>query len=145
MVNFENGKSPYLSKQNLMKMQQDANDYADEKHKINESTMLFDEGNIIKVTPTTGQNVTNWGGSYYYKVGTKVHVHLGINLNTNVRSEIFNLPEGFRPKGTICTFGGGADGNVPDTSLIEVIETGKIYAKSNTKFVCADIEYDAFN
>ena len=114
-------------------------------NKINEATMLLSSSNVISITPSGATNHTGFGGSYYYKTGTRVHVHLGIKMNTTTRSEIFNMPAGFRPKGTICVLGGGADGNVPDISSVEILEDGRIFAKSNTHFVCINTEYDAFN
>lgn len=145
MVNFENGKSPYLSKENLMKMQNDANEYADKDHKINDKTMLFDESNVIAITPLVGVNQESFGNSYYYKVGNKVHVHLGINIKTDARSEVFDMPIGFRPKSLVCMLGGGASGEIPDVSCAEVYANGKVYVKSTSRYACIDIEYEAFN
>lgn len=145
MVNFENGKAPYLSKQNLMKMQQDANSYADKDHKLNDSTKLFNENNIVAITLLVGTNQESFGGSYYYKQNTKVHLHLGINLNTDVRSKVFNMPTGFRPRKIICALGGGANGEIPDVSYAEVKDNGEVWVKSTSKYACIDIEYDAFN
>lgn len=114
-------------------------------NKINDATMLLLSSNVISITPSGATNHTGFGGSYYYKIGARVHVHLGIKMNTTTRSEIFNMPAGFRPKGTICVLGGGADGNVPDISSVEILEDGRIFAKSSTQFVCINTEYDAFN
>lgn len=146
-----NGETP-LSAENLNKMQSDLKADAestiqeeiDKKHKMNDNSLLFKESDIITITPLVGTNHENFGGSYYYKIGTKVHVHLGINLNTDVRSVVFNMPAGYRPQKNVCALGGGADGHVPDMSLTEITESGQVWAKSATKFICVDIEYDAF-
>lgn len=99
------GNTP-VSAENLNKIQSDLKSDAeskiaeeiDKKHKMNDNGLLFKGSDIIAITPSLGTNHSSWGGSYYYKIGTKVHIHLGINLNTNVRSEIFNMPRGYRPK-----------------------------------------------
>ncbi len=111
----------------------------------NNATLKLEDKDIIAIEPLVGQNHPNLGNSYYYKIGTRVHIHLGINLKTATRSKVYNIPEGFRPKGAVSAWGGGADGMVPDKSFAELYDSGDIWVKSDTKFTILDMEYDAFN
>lgn len=110
----------------------------------NNATLKLTEEDIIEFTPLIGENHPNLGKSYYYKIGTRVHLHLGINLKTATRSKVYTMPVGFRPKGAVSAWGGGADGVVPDESFAELYQSGEIWVKSATKFTILDIEYDAF-
>lgn len=98
----------------------------------------------IPFTPLVGKNHASWGGCYYYKVKTKVTVHIGLNMQTTGRKKIFNIPEGYRPNGTTTTWGAGADGNVPDKSYIEIWPDGDIWVTTDNKFALIILEYDTF-
>lgn len=94
-------------------------------------------------------HVENWGSCYYYKIGSKVTVHIGVRMPTINRTKIFTLPEGFRPPGTIPIWGGGADGAKPDQSFCEIFGNtlgadGEIYVKCPSKSGLFLIEYDVF-
>lgn len=94
-------------------------------------------------------HVDGWGGCYYYKIGTKVTVHIGARLTSVARTKIFTLPEGFRPPGTIPIWGGGADGAKPDQSFCEIFGNtlgadGEIYVKCPSKLGLFLVEYDVF-
>ena len=43
---------------------------------------------IHQVTPTVGSNYEHYGNTYYYKVGSRVHVHVGISINEQSRKVI---------------------------------------------------------
>lgn len=101
--------------------------------------------NLIEIFPIIGKNNANMGNSYYYKVGTRVHIHLGINTAVTTRNHIYTLPEGFRPRNNMCVCGGGSDGVKLEESYIKFYNDGKIYANTPSKFILADIEYDVFN
>lgn len=153
-INFKNGEAPYLSKQNLNEIQtrmnkalNDTEKEVDEKitTKINDASLGLNEKKIIEIIPLIGKNHAGLGNSYYYKIGTRVHIHLGINTAVATRNHIYTLPEGFRPRNNMCVWGGGSDGVKLEESYIEFYTDGKIYANTPSKFILADIEYDVFN
>lgn len=118
--------------------------------KINDP-LLKRKTNIRKFFELEGgaTHVDGWGGCYYYKIGTKVTVHIGVRLTSVVRTKIFTLPEGFRPPGTMPIWGGGADGAKPDQSFCEIFGNtlgadGEIYVKCPSKLGLFLVEYDVF-
>lgn len=113
-------------------------------NKINDETLKLPENIKIVFNPENGQSVANWQGCYYYKKGSKVTLHIGINLGTTQRLRIFTMPAGFRPGGTIPVWGGGADGGVPDQSFAEIFANGEVYVKAPSKYILAVVEYDVF-
>lgn len=118
--------------------------YDYDKEKINNADLQMREETKIYFNPEVGKSHMNWGGCYYYKIGTTVFLHIGVNLGTNIRSKIITMPEGFKPKSTIPGWGGGADGRVPDESFVEVFDTGEVWVKSSTKFALILVQYDIF-
>lgn len=58
--------------------------------------------NIIK--PNTGSNYTAYGNSYYFKIGSRDHIHIGINgLKANQNNTITTLPENYRPNSPVAS------------------------------------------
>lgn len=111
---------------------------------INDASLKLSNDSKIIFIPEKGQAVDGWGGCYYYKIGTKVCVHIAVDLGTNIRNRVFILPEGFRPPGTIPIWGGGADGTVPDNSFAEIFPTGEIWVTAPTEFALIVVSYDVF-
>lgn len=98
---------------------------------------------IISFTPLAGQNYPNWGGCYYYKSGSRVHVHLGIQgLPANTVATVFTLPEALRPKNRILSI--GSSGSFPGISRTEISLDGGINVTSQDSYVAADIDYDTY-
>mgnify|MGYP001040035959 FL=1 len=94
--------------------------------------------------PLVGKSHSRWGGCYYYKVGTRVTLHIGVNLGTTVRSKLHIMEEGFRPIGAISGWGGGADANNLDKSFIELYPDGEIWIAAPSKFALITVEFDVF-
>lgn len=98
---------------------------------------------IVSITPLAGQNYPNWGGCYYYKSGSRVHVHLGIQgLQANQVATVFVLPEAVHPKTRI--FSVGPSGSFPGVSRTEIALDGGVNVTSNDSYAAADIEYDTY-
>jgi hypothetical protein len=55
----------------------------------------LDTNIIIPITPNTVgiSNHEGYGNSYYYKIGTRVHVHLGLKVEPKNLVDIIILPE----------------------------------------------------
>lgn len=98
---------------------------------------------IVSFTPLAGQNYPNWGGCYYYKSGSRVHVHLGIQaLPANKVATVFTLPEALRPKTRILSI--GSSGSFPGVARTEISLDGGINVTSQDSYVAADIDYDTY-
>ena len=60
----------------------------------------------ITFTPSSGTSYSSYGGCYYYKVGKRVHVHLGISgLTANTLTTAYTMPAGYRPATTHSSAG----------------------------------------
>ena len=98
---------------------------------------------IVNFTPLAGQNYPNWGGCYYYKSGSRVHVHLGIQgLPANQVATVFVLPEAVHPKTRI--FSVGSSGSFPGVARTEIALDGGINVTSQDTYAAADMEYDTY-
>lgn len=98
---------------------------------------------IVSFTSLVGQNYPNWGGCYYYKSGSRVHVHLGIQgLPANTVATVFILPDIVHPKTRILSI--GSSGSFPGISRTEISLDGGINVTSQDSYVAADIDYDTY-
>lgn len=98
---------------------------------------------IVNFTPLAGQNYPNWGGCYYYKSGSRVHVHLGIQgLPANTVATVFILPDIVHPKTRILSI--GSSGSFPGVARVEISLDGGINVTSQDSYVAADIDYDTY-
>ena len=140
-----NGELTYDSDKDTELQSLWATQKAENNISINDSSLLVDKTNIIPIIPLVGSNFGNYGNSYYYKIGSKVHVHLGLSsLTAKTNNNIFTLPEGYRPKDAIA--GTGVGGALSEITSYQVWNTGAItvYPQS-TGYVLTDFEFDAFN
>lgn len=109
---------------------------------INETAANLKTSIIHYVTPTVGSNYELYGNTYYYKVGSRVHVHVGISINAQTYTTIFTLPVGFRPK-TMLGFvapGSGLD----NFAGLQINPDGTITTIAKNGYVLADMEFDTF-
>ena len=98
---------------------------------------------IVSFTSLVGQNYPNWGGCYYYKSGSRVHVHLGIQgLPANTVATVFILPDIVHPKTRILSI--GSSGSFPGVARVEISLDGGINVTSQDSYVAADIDYDTY-
>ena len=98
---------------------------------------------IVSFTSLVGQNYPNWGGCYYYKSGSRVHVHLGIQgLPANTVATVFILPDIVHPKTRILSI--GSSGSFPGVARAEISLDGGINVTSQDSYVAADIDYDTY-
>lgn len=109
---------------------------------VDETAVNLKTSVIHNVTPINGSNYEFYGNTYYYKVGSRVHVHIGMSLSTTERTTLFNLPVGFRPKTIIGHVGIGID----TTSFegMSIYTNGNIVAIIKSGYILADIDFDTF-
>lgn len=109
---------------------------------FNNSLLLFDTTKRINFNPTSGSNASVFGGCYYYKIGTKVHVHIGIQgITANTNTDIYTLPAGYIPDSFVATASIG--GSLVQTSSLTIDSSGKITIRTTGTYALVDIEYDA--
>ena len=109
---------------------------------VNDSALLFDKSKRIEPTLSVGGHQASYGGCYYYKIGTKVHLHVGLNgLTANTLHTAFTLPVGYRPDSYITNRGSG--GTATTESFCQVSSAGAVMVRSADTYALVDLEYDA--
>ena len=98
---------------------------------------------IHSVTPINSTNYDDgWGGSYYYKTGSRVYLHVAITISQKKNTNITTLPVGYRPRTKIVNTCSGGDLGVFGT--LQVNQDGKVYCYSNGVHLFGDISFDTF-
>ena len=98
---------------------------------------------IHSVTPINSTNYDDgWGGSYYYKTGSRVYLHVAVTLTTKQQTNITTLPIGYRPRTKIVNTCSGGDLGV--FGSLQVSPDGNVYCYSNGVHLFGDISFDTF-
>lgn len=97
---------------------------------------------IHQVTPTVGSNYEMYGNTYYYKVGSRVHVHVGMSINAQNYTIIFTLPIGFRPKTMLGFVAPGS--SLDNFAGLQIGTDGTVATIAKNGYVIADMEFDTF-
>lgn len=109
--------------------------------KINDNNIVLDSSNVIQFTPTSGSAYSTYGNCYYYKKGSRVHVHIGISgLTANTNTGIYTLPAGFRPNHFLS--GTGIGGNMASISTIQIDSAGLVTVRSPQPYALIQIDFD---
>lgn len=110
---------------------------------MNNSELKINTDNYVFFNPQNVQNYENYGNCFYYKIGTKVHLHIGVHSTEDVYYKIFTLPIGYRPSVKISSVGIG--GALNQFGGIQIDSEGNvaIYPKGN--YFTIDLEYEASN
>jgi hypothetical protein len=104
--------------------------------------IVEDSNKIINFSPKNASVHNFYGGCYYYKKGTRVHLHLGLSGLSNSNVNIFTLPKGYKPYSLL---GGVAQADSLTTRAgYEINANGEITVNSSRGYMLADIEFDAF-
>lgn len=99
---------------------------------------------VINITPMSGSNYSGYGNCYYYKKGSRVHVHIGIQgLTEGVNTTISILPSGYRPASLISAIGFGTGWS--EKAVLLVTQNGELNVQSEGSYAMIDVEYDAFS
>lgn len=105
---------------------------------------ILKQTDIKYFTPNNNANNYNgYGGCYYYKVGSRVHLHIGVSVNTTSNISIGTLPEQYKPITVVSCIGLGA--SLETYSAIQINEAGLITINSKTGYALIDLEYDTLN
>jgi hypothetical protein len=112
------------------------------QNKMNTASLIFDTTKRITITPTSGSAYSSFGNCYYYKKGTRVHIHIGIQgLTANSNTQISTLPAGYRPDSYIAGLGIG--NTLAQKSAIQIETDGKVIVRTEGQYALIDFEYDA--
>lgn len=147
-INWQNGVTP-ISASNLNHSEQGIYDNSvaidDIKNRIsmNNYTNDLDSNEKNSITPNVGTSYSTFGGCYYYKIGTRVHIHLGLSgLTANTNLGIYTMPNAWKPSNTIAQLGIAED--LTGTSVAQIETSGVITVRSTGTYALIDLEYDTF-
>lgn len=99
---------------------------------------------VIDITPMSGSNYSEYGNCYYYKKGSRVHIHIGIQgLTGGVNTTISILPSGYRPSSIISAIGFGSSWS--EKAVLLITQNGELNVQSEGSYAMIDVEYDAFS
>ena len=99
---------------------------------------------VIDITPISGSNYSGYGNCYYYKKGSRVHIHIGIQgLTGGVNTTISILPSGYRPSSLISAIGFGTSWS--EKAVLLITQNGELNVQSEGSYAMIDVEYDAFS
>lgn len=101
--------------------------------------------NIVYFTPTDA-NVSNYegyGNCYYYRVGSRVHIHIGVKVDIKTNVLIYTLPSNYLPITALGFVGLGTSLNT--FSAVQINTNGLIYINSQSGYALIDFEYDTLS
>lgn len=111
----------------------------------NNASLKLNSNIVIPIAPTNDKisNYEGFGSSFYYKVGTRVHIHLGIKVESNVWELLFQLPVGYRPYSVIQQSLCGS--SLLMNTGVNVGSDGNVSVQTNSNYIGGDFEFDAFS
>lgn len=104
---------------------------------------ILKQTDIKYFTPNNASNYEDYGNCYYYKIGSRVHLHVGVSISSTSNTIIGILPEQYRPITAVCAVGLGSA--MSTFSTMHVTENGVININSSSGYALIDVEYDTLN
>lgn len=115
-----------------------ANDLA-----VNDASVLC---TVTPIVPTlnNGDHYATFGGCWYYKIGHRVTVHIGVSgLTANTDTTLWTLPTGYIPKSQIGW--NGTAGGISSLSRFRIDANGNVRTYSAAAYALGEISFDAFS
>ena len=110
---------------------------------VNDASVLC---TVTPIEPTLLGSYTHYdtlGRCWYYKIGHRVHVHVGVGgLTSGTSADLWYMPTGYRPYSIISNVGTG--GSMTTYGRLRINAEGRVFINANATYACVDIEYDAF-
>lgn len=98
----------------------------------------------IEPTLSAGANYATYGGCWYYKIGRRVTVHIGVSgLTTGEDTTLWTLPAGYRPRSSIGWVGNA--GGIGSYGRFRITSAGVVRAYSAAQYALGEISFDAFS
>ena len=111
---------------------------------LNNASAFMPNSELNAVTPTAGENYNPFGGTWYFKRGSRVYVHIGVNnLTPNAGNIIFTLPEGYRPGYQYGCIGQGQ--TATSISGVVVATSGTVTVYGTTAYCCCDFDFETIH
>lgn len=109
---------------------------------VNNASVLCKATPIVP-TLTDGSHYSAVGGCWYYKVGCRVHVHIGVTgLTSGTTADLWYMPEGYRPYSHVGVVGTGS--SMTNYARLRISPQGRVFVNANAVSANVDVEYDAF-
>ena len=115
----------------------DGNVYYPEVRKIRSNDIVY-----FTPTASTVSNYNDYGNCYYYKIGSRVHLHIGVKIDTTKIELIYILPTGYKPITALGYVGIGA--SMSSYATIHITTNGGLNIYSSSGYALIDCEYDTF-
>lgn len=144
-INFQDLPSTTtpINATNLNAIQTNAETEINKAIKTNDASILASV-TPINITPTAGSNYAPYGNSFYYKIGTRVHVHLGLQgLTPDTNQYVATMPTGYIPYTALAIVGVG--GSSSEVIGGQILVSGAISIRPVSQYALFDIEYDTFS
>ena len=109
---------------------------------VNDPSVLCTATRIVP-TLDNASHADIWKGCYYYKIGHRVRIHIGVmGLTSGQDTNLFTLPVGYRPYATEANtcLGSGMTNYI----RIKVSAAGLVHVSANATSGLGYIEFDAF-
>lgn len=107
-----------------------------------------DASALCTVTPTeptltSGAHYDTFGRCWYYKIGHRVRVHIGVSgLTANTTATLWTMPAGYRPYSSVSFT--GQSSSYSNIARCRVLENGEVRVNAASTYATAYCEYDAF-
>lgn len=108
-----------------------------------------DPSNLCTVTPIeptldAGTNYSAYGNCWYYKIGHRVTVHIGVSgLTASTDTLLWTLPAGFRPRNAIGWVGNAS--GIGSYARFRITYAGAVRVHSASQYALGEISFDAFS
>lgn len=116
--------------------------YTERKEEMKNINILK-QTDIKYFTPNNASNYEGYGNCYYYKIGSRVHLHVGVSISSTSNTLIGILPEQYRPITVVSAVGIASD--MSTFSTMQVNKNGEINISSSHGYASIDVEYDTLN
>lgn len=117
-----------------------------DENPINDASLLLSQ--TIRKVPTLNRGTISDNGTFYYKIGTRVHVNIAVVGLGSISSAtiLFTLPAGYRPSNFIAYSGyTGSHNTASEAPKGFVDSAGNVtYDPTPSGAVFASVEFDAF-
>lgn len=98
----------------------------------------------IEPTLDAGTHYSPYGNCWYYKIGHRVTVHIGVSgLTASTDTLLWTLPEGFRPRNAIGWVGNAS--GIGSYARFRITYTGAVRVHSASQYALGEISFDAFS